>query len=69
MVLSERMLLRRTRRRWKDNIKTYLRDIAYDDGKWVEQAQDMVQSWAAVMRFLSAFHHISHGNLINVALS
>jgi hypothetical protein len=69
MLLSESILLSRTKRRWKDNIKKYLWDIAYDDVKWVEQAQDMVQSWAIVLRFLSAFHHLSHGNLINVALS
>jgi hypothetical protein len=36
----------RSRRRWEDNIKMYLREIGIDGAKWIQLAQDRVQ-WRA----------------------
>jgi hypothetical protein len=36
----------RTRRSWKDNLKSYLRGIGWGDVDWIHQAQDMDQ-WRA----------------------
>ncbi|KAJ4429806.1 hypothetical protein ANN_22010 [Periplaneta americana] len=32
--------LGRPRRRWEDNIKMDLREVGYDDGDWIDLAQD-----------------------------
>jgi hypothetical protein len=40
--------LGRPRRRWKDNIKMDLRDIAINGANWIQQAQDKVQCRACV---------------------
>jgi hypothetical protein len=39
--------LRKTRRRWEDNIKTELREIGWDGTDWSYLAQDMDQ-WRAL---------------------
>jgi hypothetical protein len=41
--------LGRPRRRWVDNIKIYLREIGWDDGDWIDLAQDRDQ-WRALVR-------------------
>jgi hypothetical protein len=38
--------LRRSRRRWEDNIKMDLRDIRIDGANWIQLAQDKLQ-WRA----------------------
>jgi hypothetical protein len=38
--------LRRSRRRWEDNITLDLREIGIDVASWIQLAQDMVQ-WQA----------------------
>jgi hypothetical protein len=38
----------RPRRRWMDNIKTYLREIGWDGVDWIDLAQDRVQ-WRALV--------------------
>jgi hypothetical protein len=40
--------LGRPRRRWKDNIKMYLREIRVNGANWIRLAQDRVQWWAFV---------------------
>jgi hypothetical protein len=35
--------LGRSRRRWEDNIKMYLREIGIDGANWIQMAQDRVQ--------------------------
>ncbi|KAJ4448778.1 hypothetical protein ANN_00169 [Periplaneta americana] len=35
--------LGRPRRRWEDNIKMYLKEVGYDDGNWINLAQDRDQ--------------------------
>jgi hypothetical protein len=40
--------LERPRRRWVDNIKMDLREIGWDDGDWIDLAQDRDQ-WRALM--------------------
>jgi hypothetical protein len=35
--------LGRPKRRWDDNIKTYLREIGIDGANWIRLAQDRVQ--------------------------
>jgi hypothetical protein len=40
--------LGRPRRRWVDNIKMDLGEIGWDDGDWIEQAQDRNQ-WRALV--------------------
>jgi hypothetical protein len=35
--------LGRTRRRWEDKIKMYLREIGIDGANWIRLAQDRVQ--------------------------
>ncbi|KAJ4444500.1 hypothetical protein ANN_06292 [Periplaneta americana] len=37
------------RRRWEDNIKMYLREVAYDDRDWINLAQDW-DRWRAYVR-------------------
>jgi hypothetical protein len=46
-------LLGRRRRRYEDNIKKYLRDIGYEDGRWMELAQDRVQRRTLVLTVLN----------------
>jgi len=46
-------LLGRRRRRYEDNIKKYLRDIGYEDGRWMELAQDRVQRRVSVIAVLN----------------
>jgi hypothetical protein len=41
--------LGRPRRRWVDNIKMDLREIAWDGGDWIDLAQDKDQ-WRALVR-------------------
>jgi hypothetical protein len=41
-------LLGRTRRRWEDNIKMYLRDIGWGDVDWIDLARDRDQ-WKALV--------------------
>ncbi|KAJ4446312.1 hypothetical protein ANN_13007 [Periplaneta americana] len=41
--------LGRPRRRWEDNIKMYLREVGYDDGDWINLAQDR-DLWLAYVR-------------------
>jgi hypothetical protein len=31
--------------RWEDNIKRDLREIGYEDGRWMELVQDQVRWW------------------------
>jgi hypothetical protein len=38
-----------SRHRWEDNIRKDFWVKGYEDGNWVEQAQDRVQWWAVVM--------------------
>jgi len=38
--------LGKTRRRWQDNIKFDVRKVSYEDGKWMELAQNCVR-WQA----------------------
>jgi hypothetical protein len=40
--------LERTRRRWVDNIKMYLREIGWGGIDWIELARDMDQ-WTALV--------------------
>jgi ribosome biogenesis protein Nip4 len=40
--------LGRCRRRWGDNIRTYLREIGWKDVDWIHLVQDMDQ-WRAVV--------------------
>jgi hypothetical protein len=40
--------LRRSRRRWEDNIKMDLRETGIDGSNWIRLAQDRVQWWAFV---------------------
>jgi hypothetical protein len=40
--------LGRLRRRWEDNIKMDFREIGIDGAKWIQLAQDRVQSRACV---------------------
>jgi hypothetical protein len=40
--------LGRTRRRWGDNIKTYLREIGFGDVDWIHLAQDR-DRWRALV--------------------
>jgi hypothetical protein len=40
--------LRRPRRRWVDNIKIDLREIAWDGVDWIDMAQDRGQ-WGALV--------------------
>jgi hypothetical protein len=40
--------LGRTRRRWVDNVKMYLREIGWDGRDWIELAYDRNQ-WRAVV--------------------
>jgi hypothetical protein len=35
--------LGRPKRGWEDNIKMYLGDISFDDGRWMELAQSRIQ--------------------------
>ncbi|KAJ4431071.1 hypothetical protein ANN_19664 [Periplaneta americana] len=37
---EEKRSLGRPRRRWEDNIKMDLREVVYDDGDWINLAQD-----------------------------
>jgi hypothetical protein len=41
--------LGRPRRRWVDNIKLDLREIGWDDGDWIDLAQDR-DHWRALVR-------------------
>ena len=40
--------LRRTRRRWEDNIKMDLQEVGRGCGDWMELAQDRDRWWALV---------------------
>jgi hypothetical protein len=40
--------LGRPRRRWKDNIRTDLREIVWEGVDWIRLAQDRDQWWAVV---------------------
>jgi hypothetical protein len=42
-----RVLVRRPRRRWEDNIKMDLQEVGGGCGDWMELAQDM-ESWRAL---------------------
>ncbi|KAJ4428849.1 hypothetical protein ANN_25842 [Periplaneta americana] len=44
-----RVLVGRPRRRWEDTIKMDLRKVGYDDGDWINLAQDRDQ-WQAYVR-------------------
>jgi hypothetical protein len=44
--------LRRTRRRWVDNIKIDLKEIGCDSGDWIDMAQDRDQ-WRALVNTVS----------------
>ena len=46
--------LRRTRRRWEDNIKMDLQEVGRDSGDWMELAQDR-DSWRALMSTVMNF--------------
>jgi hypothetical protein len=43
--------LGRTRRRWEDNVKMYLREIGIDGANWIRLAQDRVQ-WRAFVNMI-----------------
>jgi hypothetical protein len=43
--------LRRSRRRWEDNIKMDLREIGIDGANWIRLAQDSVQ-WRAFVNMV-----------------
>jgi hypothetical protein len=45
--------LGRLRKKWEDNIKTDLREIGSEDGRWMELAQDHVQWRALVLAVLN----------------
>jgi hypothetical protein len=40
--------LGRLRHRWEDGIRMDLREIGWEDGEWVQLAQDRGQWWAVV---------------------
>jgi hypothetical protein len=40
--------LRRPRRRWEDNIKTYLQEVGWEGMDWIERAQDR-DRWRALV--------------------
>jgi hypothetical protein len=40
--------LRKSTRRWEDNIKLDLREIGIDGANWIQLAQDRIQCWAFV---------------------
>jgi hypothetical protein len=40
--------LGRPRRRWEDNIKTYLQEVGYRGTDWIDLAQDRDRWWALV---------------------
>jgi hypothetical protein len=40
--------LGRPRRRWKDNIKKYLRETGIDAANWIQLARDRVECWDSV---------------------
>jgi hypothetical protein len=46
--------LRRTRRRWEDNIKMDLREIGIDGTNWIQLTQDRVQ-WRACVNMVMIF--------------
>jgi len=54
----------RPRCRWKKNIKTYLREIRYNDVDWIHLAQDRVQCRALVNMKME--HSISKSSLTTV---
>jgi hypothetical protein len=45
---DEKRPLGRSRRRWEDNIKIYLKEIVLEDVDWIHLAQDRDQWWAVV---------------------
>jgi hypothetical protein len=45
---EEKRPLARPRRRWEDNIRMYLRKLAWEDVDWIYLAQDRDQ-WRAVV--------------------
>jgi hypothetical protein len=45
---EEKRLLGRSRRRWVDNIKMYLREIGWGGMNWIDLAQDRAQ-WRALV--------------------
>jgi hypothetical protein len=45
--------LGRPRRRWDDNNKMDLREIAIDGANWIRLAEDRVQWWAFVNRVMN----------------
>jgi hypothetical protein len=50
---EDKRLLGRPRRRWKDNIKLYLREIGIDGANWIHLAQDRVQWRACVITVIN----------------
>jgi len=46
--------LGRTRRRWEDNVKMYLREVVCGSMDWVELAQDRYK-WQALMNAVMKF--------------
>ncbi|KAJ4441770.1 hypothetical protein ANN_11628 [Periplaneta americana] len=46
---EEKIPLERPRRRWEDNIKLDLKEMGYDDGDWINLAQDR-DRWRAYVR-------------------
>jgi hypothetical protein len=46
---SWEMAILKTEGRWEDNIKLVLREMDYEDGRWMELAQDYVHWWALIL--------------------
>jgi len=45
--------LKRLRRRWEDNIKIDLREMCYEDGRWMELAQEYFLRQALILAMLN----------------
>ncbi|KAJ4441331.1 hypothetical protein ANN_11186 [Periplaneta americana] len=61
--------LERLKRRWKDNIKTDLKEIEYDARDWINLAQDRDRLRAYVIRYLvkpNAFVVVAHSKNLMV---
>jgi hypothetical protein len=51
---EEKRLLGRSRRKWVDNIKMYLREIGWDGMNWIDMALDRDQ-WRTLVNMVMNF--------------
>jgi hypothetical protein len=54
----------RPRRRWEDNIKTYLQEVRYEGTDWIELSQDRERWRALVNAVMNLWVPLNAGNFL-----